>query len=86
MAEIVLSAFLTAVFEKLASAALKKLARSKGIQSELMKWEHDILDELATEAMHRELTHESAGAIANKVRTIKLTINSYEYAADIDLV
>ncbi|GKB30616.1 NB-ARC domains-containing protein [Tanacetum coccineum] len=87
MAEIVLSAFLTAVFEKLASAALKKLAHllgdasdkeitNKAVKTWLNSLQHlaydidDILDELATEAMHRELTHESAGAIANKVRKL----------------
>ncbi|KAL7611113.1 hypothetical protein Lser_V15G13834 [Lactuca serriola] len=106
MAEIVLSALLTAVFEKLASEALKKIARSKGIDSELKKlkrsliqiravlndasekeisdeavkgWlnglQHlaydidDLLDDLATEIMHRELTHES-GASTSLVRKI----------------
>ncbi|CAI9277626.1 unnamed protein product [Lactuca saligna] len=106
MAEIVLSAFLTVVFEKLASEALKKIARSKGIDSELKKlkrsliqirsvlndasekeisdeavkeWlnglQHlsydidDLLDDLATETIHRELTHES-GASTSLVRKI----------------
>ncbi|CAI9277620.1 unnamed protein product [Lactuca saligna] len=106
MAEIVLSSFLTAVFEKLASEALKKIARSKGIDSELKKlkrsliqiravlndasqkeicdeavkeWlnglQHlaydidDLLDDLATEAMHRELTDES-GASTSLLRKI----------------
>ncbi|KAL4567586.1 hypothetical protein LXL04_023174 [Taraxacum kok-saghyz] len=99
MAEIVVSAFFTVFFEKLASEALKKLARSKGIDSELEKlkrslihikallndaaqkeisdeavkeWlnglQHlaydidDVLDDLATEAMRRELTKESEGS------------------------
>ncbi|KAL4567625.1 hypothetical protein LXL04_023214 [Taraxacum kok-saghyz] len=99
MAEIVVSAFFTVFFEKLASEALNKLARSKGIDSELKKlkrsliqikallndaaqkeisdeavkeWlnglQHlaydidDVLDDLATEAMHRELTEESEGS------------------------
>ncbi|KAL4567635.1 hypothetical protein LXL04_023224 [Taraxacum kok-saghyz] len=99
MAEIVVSAFFTVFFEKLASEALKKLARSKGIDSELKKlkrsliqikallndaaqkeisdeavkeWlnglQHlaydidDVLDDLATEAMHCELTKESEGS------------------------
>ncbi|KAL4567615.1 hypothetical protein LXL04_023204 [Taraxacum kok-saghyz] len=89
----------TLFFEKLASEALKKLARSKGIDSELKKlkrsliqikaflndaaqkeisdeavkeWlnglQHlaydidDVLDDLATEAMHRELIEESEGS------------------------
>ncbi|CAI9277621.1 unnamed protein product [Lactuca saligna] len=106
MAESVLSAFLTVVFEKLASEALKKIARSKGIDSELKKlkrsldqiqdllndasqkeivnkavkrWliglQHlaydidDVLDDLATEAMHRELTDES-GASTSLVKKL----------------
>ncbi|KAL4567449.1 hypothetical protein LXL04_023033 [Taraxacum kok-saghyz] len=106
MAEIIISALLAVAFEKLASTALKKLARSEGIQSQLMKWERllsqlhdllddasekeitnrsvkrwlnslqhlaydidDILDDLATEAMHRELNEESE-ATTSKVRKL----------------
>ncbi|KAL7608135.1 hypothetical protein Lser_V15G13891 [Lactuca serriola] len=106
MAEIVLSAFLTVVFEKLASETLKKIVRSKGIESELKKlkktldqiqdllndasqkevtneavkrWlndlQHlaydidDLLDDLATEAIHRELTEEG-GASSSMVRKL----------------
>ncbi|CAI9277322.1 unnamed protein product [Lactuca saligna] len=106
MAEIVLSGFLTVVFEKLASESLKKIARYKGIDSELKilkrsliqikdllndasekeitneavrRWlnglQHlaydidDLLDDLATEAMHREFTEES-GATSNMVRKL----------------
>ncbi|KAL4567629.1 hypothetical protein LXL04_023218 [Taraxacum kok-saghyz] len=107
MAEIVVSAFFTVFFEKLASEALKKLARSKGIDSELEKlkrsliqikaflndaaqkeisdeavkgWlnglQHlaydidDVLDDLATEAMNRELTEESEGCSSSMVRKL----------------
>ncbi|KAL4567541.1 hypothetical protein LXL04_023128 [Taraxacum kok-saghyz] len=96
MAERVLSAFLTAAFEKLASEALKRIARSKGIDLELKKLKRslnqvqdllndayqkeitnkvvkrwlnslqqlaydidDVLDDLATEALHQELTQDS---------------------------
>ncbi|XP_042756332.1 putative disease resistance RPP13-like protein 1 [Lactuca sativa] len=106
MAEIVLSAFLTVVFEKLASEALKKIAGSKGVGSKLKKLERsliqikallndasqkeitdeavkvwlnglqhlaydidDLLDDLATEAMHRKLADES-GATTSKVRKL----------------
>ncbi|KAL7608273.1 hypothetical protein Lser_V15G13810 [Lactuca serriola] len=95
MAEIVVSAFFSVFFEKLASEAFKKIARAKGIDSQLNKLKRsliqikallndasqkeitdqavkewlnglqqlaydidDLLDELATEAMHRELTDE----------------------------
>ncbi|CAH1412448.1 unnamed protein product [Lactuca virosa] len=106
MAEIVLSALLTVVFEKLASENLKKIARSTGVDSELKKLKrsldqiqdllndasqkeisnkavkrwlnglqhlaydiHDLLDDLATEAMHRELTEEF-GASTSLVRKL----------------
>ncbi|KAJ0850919.1 hypothetical protein HanPSC8_Chr13g0586391 [Helianthus annuus] len=96
MAEIVLSAFLSVLFEKLASATLKSIASYKGIDAEIKKWHRllnqiqgvladasqkeitnqsvkrwlndlqhlaydidDVLDDLATEAMHREFTHKS---------------------------
>nr|KAJ0218819.1 hypothetical protein LSAT_V11C300148230 [Lactuca sativa] len=106
MAEIVLSAFFSVLFEKLASDSLKKFTRLKGIDSEIKKlkrslnqikfllhdasrkeitdesvkeWlnglQHlaydidDLLDDLETEAMHRELTKER-GASINVVRNL----------------
>ncbi|KAJ0716977.1 putative P-loop containing nucleoside triphosphate hydrolase, leucine-rich repeat domain superfamily [Helianthus annuus] len=106
MAEIVLSAFLNVLFEKLASAALKSIASYKGIDAEIKKWHRslkqiqrvladasrkeitddavkewlndlqhlaydidDVLDDLATEAMHREFNHEPE-AIASRVRRL----------------
>ncbi|CAI9277611.1 unnamed protein product [Lactuca saligna] len=106
MAEIVVSAFFSVVFEKLASETLKKIARSKGVDSELKKlkrsldqiqdllndaaqkeiankavkrWlnglQHlaydidDLLDDLSTEAMRRELTEEP-GATTSMVRKL----------------
>ncbi|KAJ0672505.1 putative P-loop containing nucleoside triphosphate hydrolase, leucine-rich repeat domain superfamily [Helianthus annuus] len=105
-AELVLSAFLGVLFEKLASAALKNIACYKGVDAEIKKWQRslkqiqavladasrkeitnesvkqwlidlqhlaydidDILDDLATEAMHREFTHDSE-AITSKVRKL----------------
>ncbi|KAI3504023.1 hypothetical protein L1887_32567 [Cichorium endivia] len=106
MAEIIVSALLPVLFEKLASEALRKIARTRGIDSELKKlkrsldkiqdllydasekeiankavkrWLNDLqhlaydiddmLDDLATEAMHRELTEES-GACTSLVRKL----------------
>ncbi|PWA37108.1 NB-ARC domains-containing protein [Artemisia annua] len=106
MAELILSALLPIVFEKLASAAVKKIARAKEIDSELKKWREslsmiqdvlndaaekevteaavkrwlnrlhhlaydidDILDDMATEAMHREFTNESE-ATTSKLRKL----------------
>ncbi|KAJ9558507.1 hypothetical protein OSB04_013121 [Centaurea solstitialis] len=105
VAEIFLTAFITVLFEKLASADLIKLARSAGILSELEKWKSalfliqavladaghkhitkiavqewlnrlhhlaydidDLLDDLATEAMRRQMKKESyASTSTNKV-------------------
>ncbi|XP_076914353.1 putative disease resistance RPP13-like protein 1 [Bidens hawaiensis] len=106
MAEIVLSAFLAVLFEKLATTALKKLDHYKGIDAEIKKLEgslnliqdlltdasqkeltnrsvkgwlndlqhlayniDDVLDDLATEAMHREFNGESEG-MTSKVRKL----------------
>ncbi|XP_035838313.1 putative disease resistance RPP13-like protein 1 [Helianthus annuus] len=106
MAELVLSALLPVLFEKLASATLKSIARNKGIDAKIKKWQRsliqiqgvltyashkeitnqsvkrwlndlqhlaydidDVLDDLATEAMHREFIRESK-AITNKVRKL----------------
>ncbi|KAK9068140.1 hypothetical protein SSX86_012251 [Deinandra increscens subsp. villosa] len=106
MAELVLSALLPLLFEKLASTAVKNIARYKGIDADIKKWKRwliqiqdvltdasrkeitsqhvkrwlndlhhlaydidDVLDDLATEAMHREFTHDSQ-AITSKVRNL----------------
>ncbi|KAL4567503.1 hypothetical protein LXL04_023088 [Taraxacum kok-saghyz] len=106
MAEIVLSALFTVVFEKLTSETLRKVARSKGTDSQLKKlklsliyiksllndasekeisdeavkeWlnglQHlaydidDLLDDLATEAMKRDLI-EKSGSTISKVRKL----------------
>ncbi|KAK9068125.1 hypothetical protein SSX86_012236 [Deinandra increscens subsp. villosa] len=104
MAELVLSALLPPLFEKLASTALKKIPRYKEIDADINKWQRslkqiqgvlndasrkeitndsvkqwlvdlhhlaydidDVLDDLANEAMHRDLTDEPETHIS-KVR------------------
>ncbi|GKB82626.1 NB-ARC domains-containing protein, partial [Tanacetum coccineum] len=106
MAELILTALLPVIFEKLTSVAVNKITRSKEIHSELKKWERslshiqsfledasqkevtqaavkqwlnglqhlaydidDILDALATDAMHHEFTKESEG-MSSKVRKL----------------
>ncbi|KAC9145045.1 hypothetical protein E3N88_46295 [Mikania micrantha] len=106
MAEVVVSAVLPVLFEKLTSAALKSIARYNGINADIKKlhrsltriqdvlvdasrkeitsqsvkrWlndlQHlaydidDVLDDLATDVMERELTRESE-AICSKVRKL----------------
>ncbi|XP_024984115.1 putative disease resistance RPP13-like protein 1 [Cynara cardunculus var. scolymus] len=96
IAEIFLTAFITVLFDQLASADLIKLAQSRGINSQLNKWKKtltqilavladagqkqikercvdlwlhdlqdlayeidDLLDDLATESLHRKLNRES---------------------------
>ncbi|GKE30214.1 NB-ARC domains-containing protein [Tanacetum coccineum] len=106
MAELILTALLPVIFEKLTSVAVNKITRSKEIHSELKKWERslshirsfledasqkevtqaavkqwlnglqhlaydidDILDALATDAMHHEFTKEPEG-MSSKVRKL----------------
>ncbi|KAD6453342.1 hypothetical protein E3N88_08047 [Mikania micrantha] len=106
MAEVVVSAILPVLFEKLASSALKSIARHKGINADIKKlhrsltriqdvladasrkeitsqavkrWLNDLqhlaydiddaLDDLATDAMEREFTHESDSS-SSKVRKL----------------
>ncbi|KAI3693304.1 hypothetical protein L6452_33138 [Arctium lappa] len=107
MAEIVLSGFITVIFEKLGSAAYKKLARYAGIHTQVKKWEtslseirallndasrkeltdeyikgwlnrlqhlayniDDILDDLVTEAMDRDMNRNGSGATTSRVRKL----------------
>ncbi|PWA44622.1 NBS-LRR resistance-like protein [Artemisia annua] len=58
MAEVVLSAVLTVVFEKLSSAAVNKIAHSKKIHSELKKWESllSMIQALLIDASQKEVT------------------------------
>ncbi|PWA90123.1 NB-ARC domains-containing protein [Artemisia annua] len=124
-----ISALLPVVFEKLTSVLENKIARSKGIHSELKKWERelslveafledasqkevtskavkkwlndlqhlaydidDILDALATDAMHREFVNESQPiTITNKSqkevtsKAVKKWLNDLQHLAyDID--
>lgn len=61
MAELVLSAFLTAVFEKLGSAALNQLTPYKEIHSELKKWERSLslIRGVLNDASQKEVTSEA---------------------------
>ncbi|PWA70421.1 NB-ARC domains-containing protein [Artemisia annua] len=61
MAELVLSALLQVIFEKLASVALNKIARSKEIHSQLKKWERSLsqIRALLNDASQKEVTDEA---------------------------
>ncbi|KAJ0672767.1 putative P-loop containing nucleoside triphosphate hydrolase, leucine-rich repeat domain superfamily [Helianthus annuus] len=57
MAELVISALLPLLLEKLASAALKRIARDKGVKAEINKWEKSlkrIKDVLANASRHED--------------------------------
>ncbi|KAJ0499386.1 putative P-loop containing nucleoside triphosphate hydrolase, leucine-rich repeat domain superfamily [Helianthus annuus] len=58
MAELVLSAFLGVLFEKLASAALKSIALNKGIDAEIKKWQRSLnqIQGVLADASHKEIT------------------------------
>ncbi|KAL4587609.1 hypothetical protein LXL04_000481 [Taraxacum kok-saghyz] len=111
VAEIFIGAFITVLFEKLASADLIRLARSAGIYSELDKWNNtlsqiqavlvdagqkhlrqrsiqlwlhklqhlaydidDVLDDLATEAMRRQLNEETYATTNTSTRKVQKII------------
>ncbi|MFS8026289.1 hypothetical protein Hanom_Chr16g01485071 [Helianthus anomalus] len=58
MVELLLSAFLVVLFEKLASAAVRNIARYNGIDAEIKKWQRSLnrIQDLLTDASHKELT------------------------------
>ncbi|PWA93747.1 NB-ARC domains-containing protein [Artemisia annua] len=77
MAELVLSALLPVVFEKLTSVLENKIARSKGIHSELKKWERKLrmIQALLEDASEKEV----------KSKTVKQWLNDLQHLAyDID--
>ncbi|PWA70417.1 NBS-LRR resistance-like protein [Artemisia annua] len=121
MAELILSALLPIVFEKLASAAVNKIARAKEIHLELKKWHRslqqiqnvltdasqkevteaavkewlnrlqhlaydidDVLDDMATDAMHREFTNESEATTSKLRKLIPTCCTSFSLSSRMD--
>lgn len=60
MAEIVVSAVITVLCEKLLSGDLMKLAQSEGIDSKLKKWKQTlpIIQAVLTDAGHKQIKRE----------------------------
>nr|XP_043609047.1 putative disease resistance protein At3g14460 [Erigeron canadensis] len=75
--EVVLGAFVTVLFEKLASADLMRLARSAGIYSELNKWNDKLLQIQAVlvDAGHKHLRQTSVQSWLNKLQHLAYDID-----------
>nr|XP_043609660.1 putative disease resistance RPP13-like protein 1 [Erigeron canadensis] len=75
--EVILGAFVTVLFEKLASADLIRLARSAGIYSELNKWNGKLLQIQAVlvDAGHKHLRQTSVQLWLNKLQHLAYEID-----------
>ncbi|PWA44588.1 NBS-LRR resistance-like protein [Artemisia annua] len=79
MAELVLSALLHVIFEKLTSAAMNKIARSKEIHSELKKWESKLplIRSLLNDASQKEVTDEAVKQWLNGLQHLAYDIDDF---------
>ncbi|KAJ0672765.1 putative P-loop containing nucleoside triphosphate hydrolase, leucine-rich repeat domain superfamily [Helianthus annuus] len=77
MAELVLSALLPVLFEKLASATLKSIARNKGIDAEIKKWQRSLIQiqGVLTYASHKEITNQSVKRWLNDLQHLAYDID-----------
>ncbi|KAI3503988.1 hypothetical protein L1887_32528 [Cichorium endivia] len=77
MAEILVSAFFSVFFEKLAAESLKKLARSKGIDSELKKLKRSLIQirALLNDASQKEITDEAVKEWLNGLQHLAYDID-----------
>nr|KAJ0216571.1 hypothetical protein LSAT_V11C300149060 [Lactuca sativa] len=77
MAEIVVSAFFSLFFDKLASEALNKIARAKGIESELKKLKRSLIQikNLLYDASRKELTDEAVKEWLNGLQHLAYDID-----------
>ncbi|PWA49812.1 NB-ARC domains-containing protein [Artemisia annua] len=86
MAELVLSALLQVIFEKLTSAAMNKIARSKEIHSELKKWESklSLIRALLNDASQKEVTDEAVKQWLNGLQHLAYDIDDILDALETD--
>ncbi|CAH1424001.1 unnamed protein product [Lactuca virosa] len=77
MAEIVVSAFFSLFFDKLASEALNKIARAKGIESELKRLKRSLIQikNLLYDASRKELTDEAVKEWLNGLQHLAYDID-----------
>ncbi|KAJ9543895.1 hypothetical protein OSB04_023602, partial [Centaurea solstitialis] len=78
VAEIFLSAFITVLFDKLASADLIRLARSEGIHVQLNKWKDTLsqIQALLTDAGQKQLRDRSVELWLNKLQHLAYDIDN----------
>ncbi|PWA52404.1 NB-ARC domains-containing protein [Artemisia annua] len=79
MAELVLSTLLPVVLEKLASVLENKIARSKGIHSELKKWEDKLplIRAVLKDASQKEVKEEAVKLWLNRLQHLSYDIDDF---------
>ncbi|KAK1418899.1 hypothetical protein QVD17_28050 [Tagetes erecta] len=77
MAELVLSAFLPVLFDRLASAAVKTITRYKGIETEIKKWQRSLtqIQDVLTDASQKEITNQSVKRWLNDLQHLAYDID-----------
>ncbi|KAK1418915.1 hypothetical protein QVD17_28066 [Tagetes erecta] len=77
MAELVISALLPLVVEKLASATFKNIARYKGIEAEIKKWQRSLtqIQDVLADASRKEITNQSVKRWLNDLQHLAYDID-----------
>ncbi|KAK1418917.1 hypothetical protein QVD17_28068 [Tagetes erecta] len=77
MAELVISALLPLLLDKLASATFKTIARYKGIETEIKKWHRSLtqIQDVLTDASHKEITNQSVKRWLNDLQHLAYDID-----------
>ncbi|CAI9277618.1 unnamed protein product [Lactuca saligna] len=81
MADVIVSAFFTVFFEKMASEAMQKIARAKGIDSELNKLKRSLnrIQALLYDASQKEITQEAVKEWLNYLQHLAYDIDDVLY-------
>ncbi|XP_035837580.1 putative disease resistance protein At3g14460 [Helianthus annuus] len=77
MAELVLSSLLPLLFEKLSDAALKTIARHKGLDAEIKKWQRSLkqIQRVLADASRKEITDEAVKGWLNDLQHLAYDID-----------